>query len=102
MVALETLIIGCTEYEDMSGDEPKIIDFTQFLMVCPASLTTLTVKGVYLTCYEVPFNTTSIKHLVLKRTRLTSELANCIEACFPTLSTLELDVSLSYDEYKHA
>jgi hypothetical protein len=66
-------------------------------MACPASLTTLIIEGVYLTCYGVPSNTASIRHLALNRTRLTSGLAECVEACFPTLSTLELEVSLSYD-----
>jgi hypothetical protein len=52
MVVLETLVINCTlRYEDPDIDI-KNMDFSQFVIACPATLTALTVEGL-----ELTFNT---------------------------------------------
>jgi hypothetical protein len=96
MEVLETMWIDFRiSYETPDWDTEKM-DFSQLLMACPATLTTLTIEGVDLTfSTSPPSNTTSIKHLTLKHVGLTSDLAKHIETCFPKLSALYLRDSLS-------
>jgi hypothetical protein len=95
MEVLETLIIDCnTTYEDNDIDTRKM-DFSQLVMACPATLTTLSIGGLDLTFNTVPSSTTSIKHLTLKHVGLTPALAKCIESCFPKLSILHLQATLT-------
>jgi hypothetical protein len=95
MEVLETMWIDCMISYESPGWDTKEMDFSQFLMACPATLTTLFIEGVHLTFSTSPSNTTFIKHLTLKHVGLTSSLTRSIEICFPKLSTLHLRDGLS-------